>query len=375
MRRSGLSKALLVAGLVPAALLAQDLKREGGRWVQTITGTAPAGSRLRINTQGPVHLEGGAANEITYTAKLSVQVRREEDARRILSRYAIRSGSNGDIVVINAPGGPVSTNLTIRAPRVASAAIGTADGSVEVTGIDGSLEVNSGAGDLKCDRIRGDCNLTTGGGDIQVGEVAGTLRCSTAGGRVTVKNVRGNAILETAGGDVEVSEAGSTVRADTAGGTIRVDSAGGSVSATTGGGSIVVGKSGGIVTARNVAGPVQVGAAAGVRCESGTGGIRLNNISGSIRVSTAVGNIIASLLSGTPVADSVLETGNGDITIVIPSNVGVRLAGMSRRIVSDYPSIAVRMRGPEMVAEGSVNGGGPLLRISGSGGTIFIKRQ
>jgi hypothetical protein len=360
---------------LPAALLAQDLTREGGRWVQTITGTAPPGARLRVNTQGPVRLEGGGSNEITYTAKLSVQVRREEDARRILSRYAIRTASNGDLVILNAPGGPVSTNLTIRAPRLAGAAINTADGGVEVNGIDGSLDVNSGAGDLKCDRIRGDCNLTTGGGDIQVGEVTGLLRCSTAGGRVTVKNVRGNAILETAGGDLEVNDAGATVRADTAGGTIRVDNAGGSVSATTGGGSIVVGKSGGIVTARNVAGPVQVGAATGVRCESGTGGIRLNNISGSMRVSTAVGNIIASLLSGTPVADSVLETGNGDITIVIPSNVGVSLRGMSRRIVSDYPSIAVRMRGPEMVAEGAVNGGGALLRISGSGGTIFIKRQ
>jgi hypothetical protein len=29
----------------------------------------------------------------------------------------------------------------------------------------------------------------------------------------------------------------------------------------------------------------------------------------------------------------------------------------------------------QVVAEGPVNGGGPLLRINGTGGTIFIKRQ
>jgi hypothetical protein len=28
-----------------------------------------------------------------------------------------------------------------------------------------------------------------------------------------------------------------------------------------------------------------------------------------------------------------------------------------------------------VIAEGPVNGGGPILRISGTGGTIFIKRQ
>src|SRR5579871_497291 len=382
MRRSELfnqagqaSRPLLVALCLPLALLAQNLTREGGRWVTTITGTAPPASRLRVNAQGPVHLEGGAANEIAYSAKLSVQVRNQEDARRILSQYAIRIASNGEVTVLNAPGGPVTATLTIRTPRLAAAFIGTSDGSVEANGIDGTLEVNSGAGDLKCDRIRGDCHVTTGGGDIHIGQVDGNLRCTTAGGKVTVKNVRGDAVLETAGGDLEVGDAGASVQAYTAGGAIRVNSAGGSVSASTGGGSIIVGKAAGIVTARNVAGPVEVGAAAGVRCESGTGLIKVSNIAGPMRVSTAFGSIFASLLGGRLVADSFLETGNGDVTISIPSNVGVRLVGMSRRIVSDFPGIAVQSRGPEMVADGAVNGGGPLLRITGVGGTIFIKRQ
>ena len=152
------------------------------------------------------------------------------------------------------------------------------------------------------------------------------------------------------------------------------------MSAATGGGSIVIGKAGGIVTVRNMAGPVQVGAAAGIRAESGTGGIRVSNISGPMRVSTTMGSIVATLLGG-PAADSFLATGNGDITVMIPSNVGVTiraesdLADTLRRIVSDFPGVAVQMKGTQVVAEGPVNGGGPLLRISGTGGTIFIKRQ
>jgi hypothetical protein len=118
-----------------------------------------------------------------------------------------------------------------------------------------------------------------------------------------------------------------------------------------------------------------------VRCENAGGGVNLDNISGSVRVTTAIGSIIASLLAGKPMSDSFLSTGGGDITVIIPSNLGVtiraqnELAGNIRRIVSDFPGISVRVEGGQVVAEGPVNGGGPILRISGTGGTIFIKRQ
>ena len=123
-----------------------------------------------------------------------------------------------------------------------------------------------------------------------------------------------------------------------------------------------------------------MGGAAGLRCESGNGGIQAINISGAMRVSTEWGNIVASLLGGRQ-AESALSTGNGDITVTIPSNVGVTIraendmADTIRRIVSEFPGIPVRMRGMRVVAEGAVNGGSPVLRISDMGGTIFIRRQ
>lgn len=386
MRQSGLSRpAGVLAGLfifVPSVLLAQrTLSREGDQWVETLTGTAPAAARLRVNCQGPVHLEGGAASEIAYSVKLSVRARNEAAARRLLGRFGVRTMRSGDWSVVTTEGGPVTSILTLQAPRLEAAVISTAEGGVEANGIDGALTADSGAGELKCDRVRGDCRLMTGGGDILVGEAGARLRAATGGGRIAVKSVRGEAALETAGGDIEVGDAGATVRADTAGGSIRVTRAGGSVTASTGGGPIVIGQAGGVVITRNMAGPVQVGAAPGVRSESGTGGVQLSNIAGPIRVSTAIGNIMASLLAGSPLSDSFLATGNGDITVLIPSNLGLTiraendLADSIRRIVSDFPGIPVRMMGTQVVAEGPVNGGGPLLRISGTGGTIFIKRQ
>jgi hypothetical protein len=99
-----------------------------------------------------------------------------------------------------------------------------------------------------------------------------------------------------------------------------------------------------------------------------------------MRVQTSLGNIMAAII-GPKLADSFLATANGDISVTIPSNVGVNiraqndLADNMRRITTEYNSVTVRRQGRQLVAEGQVNGGGPLLQLSATVGTIFIKRQ
>jgi len=67
--------------------------------------------------------------------------------------------------------------------------------------------------------------------------------------------------------------------------------------------------------------------------------------------------------------------------VYIPSGAVITIraegdrSGGARSIVSEFPGIAVRAEGPVAIAEGSLNGGGPLLRLAGIGGTIFIKKQ
>ncbi|HWB83573.1 MAG TPA: hypothetical protein VG675_05510 [Bryobacteraceae bacterium] len=386
MRRWELSSIALVVALgAPLAICAQTLTHEGRRWTAVFNGRerAPAGSRLQVAAPGAVTLKGGATDEVQYTLRVTVEARNEAEARRLIEGIAVRPEWQGNSMMLTVlrRENAFSSSFSVRAPSLLrEAVVATASGPVFVGGIDGSLTVDSAAGAITADHIRGHCRLVTGGGAISVGQVDGSLQCATGGGPITVKRVRGTAVLETAGGDIVTDEAGGPIRATTAGGSVRITSADSSVSASTGGGLIWVGRATGIVTARNVAGPVQVGAAAGVHCESGTGGIRVSNVSGSLLVSTAMGNIIASLMGG-KLADSSLSTGDGDITVLIPSNVGVTIRAENdmsdtiRRIISDFPGIPIRMYGTQVVAEGPVNGGGPILRISGTGGTIFIRRQ
>jgi ribosomal protein S28E/S33 len=371
---------LPLLAFVSAALAQQGVTRQGDLWVRTYYGTAPAAPRLRVIAHGPVTLEGGVSPNLSYQVKVSVKTRTNAQAVRILDRYAVGLARQGDWLVLTAPDGPFLTAVSIQAPHLAAAAISTSDGTVDVRGIEGALNVDTGGGELLVDQVGGNCKLSTGGGDVRVGQVAGSLECATGAGRITVGTVHGEAVLVTQGGDIVANEVGGRVRAQTRAGGIHIFKAGGAVTATSGGGRIVVDKADGVVVTRNVAGPVQVGAAAGVQCESSAGGVRLGNILGSMQVSTMMGSILADLLGGKP-ADSFLASGDGDITVLIPSNVGVNIRAESemadtiRRIVSEFPGIPVRRQGNEIVAEGPVNGGGPLLRISATQGTIFIKRQ
>ena len=124
------------------------------------------------------------ANSITYTVHLSVRARTEAEARSVMQRYNVRVTPQGEWVVLTAPGGPVISTVTVKAPRLDYVVVSTSDGAVDASGIEGSLDVDTGAGELTADRIGGDCKLVTGGGDIRVGTVGGALRCSSGAGKI-----------------------------------------------------------------------------------------------------------------------------------------------------------------------------------------------
>ncbi len=379
MRRLALSSLLPAILAFPLGCFAQQIVREGGRWVQVISGSAQ-GSQLRIRAEGPVTLEAGSGKAIEYSAKLSARASSEAEARRKFRDYELQVLRQGPWTELLPSSGDFSVSLYVRAPRVTAASISTLDGDVNVVGVSGPVDVESVIGKLMADRIAGNARLATQGGAVEAGDIGGSLEASTWVGSINVARVRGQAVLQSMGGNIQVQQADGLVRAETGAGGIRIIKAGGAVDATTAGGQIWVGSAGGTVTAKNAAGAIQVGSAPAARCESGAGRILLSNIAGSVQASTGFGSIEV-VLPNRQTGDSYLATGNGDITLTIPSNLGVTiqaendLADSPRRIVSEFPQVPVRVQGPRLVAGGPVNGGGPLVRISAKVGTITIKRQ
>jgi DUF4097 and DUF4098 domain-containing protein YvlB len=359
------------------------ITRDGPFWVQTVSGSEPLPSpgRLVIEAPANVTVQGSTASEVAYTVTKRVKARTENDARRLLEETVVRI-SGRDPASLKIIGPAVVPEIKVTAPRIVrEVRVSTPGGNVAATDLDNSLAVETGGGRMNVNRIGGTVTARTAGGDIILGTVGGSVRCVSAGGPIRADVIRGEAVFETAGGEIIAQEVSGAVRATTAGGGIHIQRAGGPVNADTAGGPIDIANARGMVTARNSGGPIRVGAANGVRCETAAGAIRLMNISGSLRATTAVGNIIAQLIAGPPLSESFLTTGGGDITVYLPSNLGVTIraqtdaGGRGHRIVSDFPDVVVKTLGSLTQAEGQINGGGPVLRLSNSRGMIYIRRE
>src|ERR1035438_669246 len=148
MRRSVHFRAHLILLLLPLVAVPQPagLAHQGDRFVREFSGAVPAGRRLRINAHGPVNVQAGAANNISYTVHLSVRARTEAEAGIVMRRYNVRVTPRGEWVEITAPGGPVISTVTVKAPRLEQGVVSTSDGAVDAGGIDGAMAAGSPAG-------------------------------------------------------------------------------------------------------------------------------------------------------------------------------------------------------------------------------------
>lgn len=210
--------------------------------------------------------------------------------------------------------------LTVAVPRRTGLDLRTAGGAIDVAGTEGRAE------------------LHTSGGSVGLREITGDVRAHTSGGPMSAERMRGRLVLETSGGSIRVAALEGELQAETSGGSIQVHGVSGDARLETSGGSIEVDDAGGLVKAHTSGGPVRARLAAG----NGKGG-SLSSSGGGITVTLdpALGLEIDAATSG------------GRVKLDLP----VRLVGSVERD-------AVR---------GSINGGGPRLKLRSSGGSIHLR--
>jgi hypothetical protein len=105
-----------------------------------------------------------------------------------------------------------------------------------------------------------------------------------------------------------------------------------------------------------------------------------------LHVATSSGPIVVDLVKeGGTFTESRLETSEGNIVVYIPDDLSLTINAaveMARGIGihSDFPTVKI-MNGNqswwprEVFAEGSLNGGGPLLHVHTTNGIIEFKRK
>jgi hypothetical protein len=131
-------------------------------------------------------------------------------------------------------------------------------------------------------------------------------------------------------------------------------------------------------------GSIKLAAAKGwVSASTGGGSIQLYKLRNGARAESGAGSITAEFI--TMAVDSTLETSVGDVIVYISPGArltvkaSVEMANGHRIVARDFPDLKVTSEGGEWgprnyFASGSLNGGGPVLRVRTTSGNIEFRK-
>lgn len=248
---------------------------------------------------------------------------------------------------------------------------------VEITSSSNSLDIhikrmferNVSVGFVIKTPVKSSVNLNTSGGNIDVAEVEGTHQVNTSGGNIDFDKITGRVKAETSGGNISMSNSTAEFDASTSGGNISMDNITGKLNVSTSGGNInandvkpgiTAATSGGDIQLKKVQGPVDV--------NTSGGSIRLDEIAGSVKAITSGGNISANITQLTTRLE--LETSGGDIKATIPSGLGMDLDLSAEHVEAPLKNFTGTAKKDRI--KGQMNGGGILVHLSTSGGSVSL---
>lgn len=183
-------------------------------------------------------------------------------------------------------------------------------------------------------------DLKTSGGDIVVGDLDGTVHARTSGGDVKLGKISGEVAASSSGGNLVLVEGGAEVHLSTSGGNIRVDRSVGAADLRTSGGDIDV-----------------------------------KSAENTLNARTSGGDVTARI-AGPVKGDCDLRTSGGRVKALVSPGAGFRLEAATSGGSVDAEGLTITIdRGGHgrSSLSGSVNGGGPTVRLRSSGGDIIVR--
>ncbi len=136
-------------------------------------------------------IRGRSGDYQLRTTGVGVTLEASEDMRSSRSDRSSRTASRRN-----------DATLELDLPRNVRLVISTASADVDVSGIDGDVEIRTTSGDVSLDDIGGRLTLETLSGDIRLGGRSGPARVTTMSGDITLRGVRDEANVHTTSGDV-----------------------------------------------------------------------------------------------------------------------------------------------------------------------------
>lgn len=400
----------LSVGLLPA----QELRKEGRFWVGEIEKTfnvQKGGSLVMEDINGDVTVRVWDKNQVYIREIKKMDIYTKSEAEAAMEESQSGYSMQGNTIYVGGEGFNrrwIQSRFSVSIPADFNCDIDTDGGELDIRGVQGDVEANSGGGEITLHNIGGEVDARTGGGSIEIskttnkvsartggGEVEvtdteGAVRVSTGGGEVTVRNTKDEVRASTGGGEVTIIGTQGDVDVSTGGGDVEIEDAGGDASVSTGGGEIKIrnidgdfnaSTGGGAVDAETVKGTLDI--------STGGGDIELDDIQGSIDVSTGGGDVTVDItLEDFSVTHAVdISTGGGDIDLTIPGKLPATIDAEIRYRYTSWEDYEIRSDFPLKIthdeedrryktirATGDINGGGDLIKLRTGGGNIDLRK-
>lgn len=306
-------RCFLTAGVLVATALSAQAKIE--RVVEKTFNVSGAGT-LKLEAQGSIRVMPGDTSVVQVTAKQKIRASSEEEADDLLRKLELTMQQQGNDVVVRSKyeRSPMGFNFGSW-PPVQVDFIVTVPASF-------SAELRTAGGGIKVGDLEGSIDVRTSGGGITLGKMGGPVKAHTSGGGISLEESRGQVELNTSGGGIAVGRVAGAADLHTSGGGIKIESVEHAVRAHTSGGSIRAG----------IAGPLR--------------------------------------------EECSLSTSGGGVSVTVDKEAAFELDASTSGGSVDADGLTLTLRdsnkGRSKLA-GTVNGGGPRLKLRSSGGSIVVR--
>ncbi|RKU17546.1 hypothetical protein C6503_10855 [Candidatus Poribacteria bacterium] len=224
-----------------------------------------------------------------------------------------------------------------------------------------NLDLKTACDDISVVNVTGDVNVETFSAGLRLQGITGRIDAITSIGNIDLKAFTGDVVLQTKGGNITLAAGAGDVKAKTSGGNVQAVHVIGAINGQT---------SGGNVTLRGCKGGAELKTAGGSIAVENDGPVLAKTSGGSIRCELHKAATSQNLLLD-------LETMGGSINVSLVPDIAAAVEAkvLGGSVTTEFP-VASEASGtvkPDQL-QGTINGGGPLLKLRAVGGNIILRK-
>lgn len=303
---------------------------------------------IRIENEfGDLRVDSGAPNEVSATARIKYAFqppKNESDSKQVKLSGQVQ----GTTFLIHLEH-PEDKNsflpqflavMTIKVPPGLTVELKNSFGQLKVGQIEGNLTVDNSNGRIRIRKVNGDTSITNHLSQVTIGTIVGNLNINSTNGRIKIDRVGKNLVLHHDFGDIKIGEVAGDLTVTGKSTSIKVTQVQGKIQLENSFGRVSIKEALDSVTANVSNGDLQVG---------------MNRINGPINLNVQFGRVKLDLPK------------KAAFTLQANASFG--------RIDTDMPVTRSQTTGGGQSAAGTVNGGGPLVKIEARNGSITLKAE